>query len=97
MLVCVDDGGRGAVRRGRAAPRLSELNEASRLWGILGGGMAALCVLMRRSVFNMSLKFQVRRQGVAVVALWHSSASGSLMTSRGARQARPSRQCCLEC
>lgn len=32
----------GGVRRGRAALRLSELNEARRLCGILGGGMAGV-------------------------------------------------------
>ena len=32
----------GGVRRGRAALRLSELKEARRLCGILGGGMAGV-------------------------------------------------------
>jgi hypothetical protein len=63
----------GGVRRGRAALRLSELKEARRLCGILGGGMAGnMCVMtgVRTSRSSMLAFTQVLCQGVAGGCCW---------------------------
>jgi hypothetical protein len=59
----------GGVRRGRAALRLSELKEASRLCGILGGGMAGdVCVMAGVGTSKSSLVLALTEVLCQVVA-----------------------------